>query len=299
MQLRKASTYITRFVKIRAMRYLEGALLQIERIRIALILKRSSELILIFTVGKVGSSTVYESFKRSANINGPVFHIHSLNPERIEARRNYYLSSKRRSVPFHLVQGRALSELLTSYRGRLVVVTLIRDPIQRELSGVFQDSFNFSDSINLDSAEFQHALQSEMRKIVKELPELEWFDRELKEVFDVDFLRNEFDVEKGFKVLQGPNARVGLARVEGLGKSFPEFCTELFQRPISVDLFKANLGEEKFYDEAYKQAKSSVRFSPEELDEVLNSHFINKFYSDMVGTIRKKWGNQELDSKRI
>lgn len=286
---RKFLTYLSRLFKIRVMRYLEGVLLKVERFRIGRILRKSPELILVFTVGKVGSSAVYESFRGADGLNVPVFHVHSLNPQRLKERKAYYLHSKRRSVPFHLVQGEVLGELIPAYGGRIYVVALIRDPIQRELSGVFQDSFNFSDAIDLSGPEFQCAINAEMKKIVSVLPEVEWFDRELKEVFGVDFLGEEFDVEKGFKVLEGGSARVGLARVEGLSGCFSSFCAELFQRPVRVKLVSANLGAEKFYDEAYKSAKSWVRYSAEELEVILNTPFMKKFYPDMYNIIREKW----------
>lgn len=289
MKLKKLYTYCSRFAKIRAMRYFESVLLSIERVRIARILNRSDELVLVFTVGKVGSSAVYESFRSEGGVGAPVFHIHSLNAERLEERRSYYLSSRRKSVPFHLVQGRVLSELIPEYRGRMFVVTLIRDPIQRELSGVFQDSFNFSDSMNLSGGEFARTIQEQMKRIVLGLPEVEWLDREVKGVFGVDFIREDFDVKKGFCVKEGKGARIGLARVEGLEKCFSSFCTELFQRDVAFELLKANLGEEKFYDEAYRQAKASVKYDSEELEVILKMPFMQKFYPDMISVIRDKW----------
>ncbi len=146
----------------------------------------------MYSIGKVGSSTFYNSIKKSKSIKIPIYHIHSLAKEKIAVQKKYYKNSKRKSIPMHLIQSSVISEALKSYSGKLYIFTLIREPISRELSSIFQDSFNFTKQRNLNIDLIEKVITSKIKDLVEELPEYAWFTKELNEVFDIDVFELPF-----------------------------------------------------------------------------------------------------------
>ena len=103
----------------------------------------------MFSISKVGSSSIYNSIKKAKSINIPIYHIHSLSQEQIVVQKKYYKNSNRKSLPMHLIQSSVISDALKNYKGKVYIFTLIREPISREISSVFQDSFNFTKQRNI------------------------------------------------------------------------------------------------------------------------------------------------------
>ena len=284
-------SYLKSRVKIEITKRFGWQLYGLEKRKLTKLLKNSDKLVLIYTIGKVGSSSVYDSLKASAKVNIPVFHIHALNPERIEEQKQYYKDSKRGSVPFHLIQSTVLSELLPGYTGQIHLITLVREPIQRELSSLFQDSFNFTKSSNLMDSEMKTVVEDKVQKMLQKLPEDEWFVNELKHVFGFDIYKMPFDPDSGYWITHDKDQKIALAfiRLENLRSCFSEAMTQLFELEGGLPLVDSNVSDAKFYNEAYKQIKRSISLSGDELNKLLETHFIQKFYADKLDAIRERW----------
>ena len=116
--------------------------------------------LIIYQMGKVGSTSVTKAL-RALSPNYSVYGVHTLRPDNVEQaianyRKNY---SVRRLVPEHLLASRLLVRDLAKGqpRGRWKVITIIRDPIARNISSFFQDielrhpSFQFSERVEHQS----------------------------------------------------------------------------------------------------------------------------------------------------
>ena len=291
MNLKNNISYLKRVAKITLARRFEKQLHFIEKKRLKKIVDDNNKIVLIYTIGKVGSSSVYASLKESKNqIHFPVFHIHSLNPERIKKQKEYYRSSNRKSIPFHLIQSSVLVEILKNYTGKIFVYTFIREPISRELSSLFQDSFNFTTSRKLVRSGMVGLVNTKVKSLTDSLPEEEWFDNELKKVFGFDIYDMNFEPTKGYKILKKKNISLAFARLENLASNFSVINQKLFEENLQVQLVHSNVSEDKFYKQDYKEIKNKINFSNSDLERVLKSRFINKFYPDYKEIIKQKWG---------
>ena len=284
-------SYIKSLVKIQVTKFFEKELYYLEKRKLKKLLKNKDKLVLIYTIGKVGSSSVYDSLKASSKVNMPVFHIHALNPDRIEAQKQYYRNSKRGAIPFHLIQSTVLSELLPTFAGKVYLISLVREPVQRELSSLFQDSFNFTNSKNPVNSDMEEVVKGKMEELLQRLPEDEWFTNELQHVFGFNVYQMPFDPSKGYWVEQDKENNVDLAfvRLENLRTCFSEAMRELFELNDSLQLLDANVSDTKFYNEAYQETKSTIKLSKAELNALIDSTFIQKFYSDHIETLSKRW----------
>lgn len=275
--------------KVFILRYFSDLLAWIDRRRLKSIFDNSDSMVIIYTIGKVASTAVYDSLIAHPKLNKPVFHIHCLNNGRIIEQKAYYKGSKKKSFPFHLIRGQVISEFLPSYKGKVFLITLVREPIARELSSLFQDSLNFSTSLKSLNSEMSKVVESKFRAMVNQLPEDEWFSRELLEVFDIDIYNLAFEVSKGYCIKSDGSLIFGLIRLENLQDRFDPFCRELFGINLPFHLVNSNLGEDKFYVNAYHEVGLQTKFSSEDVSSILNTKFVKHFYSDLTEVIKSRW----------
>lgn len=94
--------------------------------------------IIIYQMGKVGSSTVKATLK-AMNLPFPIFHVHTLNEDHL----HHAWKRVRRSInpyaPQHLIVSSLLIKKIQRHKFPCRFVTLSRAPIERAISFVFED----------------------------------------------------------------------------------------------------------------------------------------------------------------
>jgi len=140
--------------------------------------------ILIYQMGKVGSTTILKSL-RDYGVN-PVYHIHSMNIQNIKMKKEEF---KDKGPPYgtppkHLDKYKKLRPILKENRS-VKIISLVREPIWRNISGFFQNLPKYI------SKEKRRKDLSYLEKIFfrdydrHDRPE-KWFDREIKEVIGME-----------------------------------------------------------------------------------------------------------------
>lgn len=94
--------------------------------------------VIIISFGKVGSSSVYNTLKKT--IPYPVFHVHQISKEGITNSYIEHLNSDRKSIPLHLIISKILRKKLNKYNGPIYLITIVREPISRTISAFFQNT---------------------------------------------------------------------------------------------------------------------------------------------------------------
>lgn len=181
--------------------------------------------VLVYQMAKVASKTVLRSVRRSRP-GQPVFHVHTLTRHGIETMERFYRWCRVPSLPVagHLLVSRYLEEQLRRgvTPGQWKVITLVRDPMARNMSLLFQlggrliPDFRYRcDADTLDPVavfeQFERAFPSQVRC-------MRWFDDELRRVFDVNPFDVPFDRDAGYQVYPGPIADVLLIRTDRLNQ---------------------------------------------------------------------------------
>lgn len=261
---------------------------------------RDREPLLVFSMGKVGTSTVAHSLK-SIVPKVPVYHIHTLCEDRIKQQEEVYKKHFRqlRTIHGHLLNSLFLHHRICRMRRdgiRWKVVTLVRDPIARNVSAFFQSlkttyaDCGFAERI---AAGGDDKLLSDMtRFFVEEVDHnraLSWFDREIKQVFGVDVLAQNFHVDKGFKIYSGDYADILVIRLEDLDRC----AANAFRQFLGLDGFtviKEQLAGQKYYSDVYRQFRAQLTLPTSVLDSVYRSRLAERFYSPQeIKTFRAKW----------
>ncbi len=263
--------------------------------------------LLVFQMGKVGSKSVVNSLAK-IDINRRIYHVHFLDPDLIkkyEIKRKPFLRTKREGALRHIWQYSYLRKWIEQdiTPRRWKIVTLIRDPVARNLATFFENievvSVTSKQEWRLNSAEygFQIVVQKEDLSGLVELffehcrhdTPLVYYDREFKELFDVDVYSGDFPTSKGYEIYQGNNADVLLIRLEDLNRC----ASAAFKALMNIDdfvLLDKNVGDSKDYADLYKDFKEHIHLPDSYLDKLYKSKFSNHFYrKEEISKFRDRW----------
>jgi hypothetical protein len=256
--------------------------------------KCKSEPILVYTMAKVGSESVLQSL-RTVCIEHPIYKIHVLREGRLKELEKYIKvhPHARKLIWNSLYIRKWLDEGSCS---RIKVITLVRDPIARNVSTFFQilyDQFgyNYNEKVRILS----------MKNILEELYELFfekfaehdipiiWFDKELKSIFNIDVYSMDFPKSKGYMIYRVNNIELLLMRLENLN----ECAKKAFKEFLGIRDFKlldANTGSRKDYYIIYKEFIKKVILPDAYLERMYNSKYVHHFYEpNEIETFRSKW----------
>lgn len=254
--------------------------------------------ILVYQMGKVGSSTVYKSLQE-ANLPNRVLFIHFLS-DHLREYRKMHIDAGIFPVPYHLDLGLAVRKRIdTLSQIRCKIISLFRDPIAFEISNLFQ---------NPDLLKADLKTESKVIDPFKAISFLEkgfhrpnvfryvynWFDNELKAIFDIDVFEHPFPTDTGWKVYRGTKAEALVLRMEDLSRIGSIVISEFLGLTESIPLVHANVRSAKNEGKAYQLVKTKFKLSRAFCEEVYSSRFVRHFYSKaMVDEFIRKWSRPE------
>ncbi len=270
------------------------------------ILRKKDVFVLVYQMGKVGSSSVVKSLKAKDIYS---FNVHTFNRENL--RRTEYQFKKlwvpNGPLPFTLWDQQFFARFIrkTKYKHRIKIITLIRDPVARNISHFFQYPNMILEQTPsgyyISSIRYGYEKLLTERSIPKELPKLYyknmdnhdlpllWFDKELKTNFGIDVFDCVFPKERGYKIYSNDRADVLLIKLEMLDKVFGQSFSD-FLNVGAIELLHENIGSKKKSASLYRNFLSFFKLSDDYLDRFYNSKFVSHFYTiEEVELFRQKW----------
>lgn len=260
--------------------------------------------LLVYQMGKVGSMTVYESLK-DARLDLAIYHVHVLSKEGIRWEEDAYFGKsgklfRKSGLPatFSLIQSHYLyKQLAKNNDGKWwKIVTLIRDPIARNVSSLFQiierwfPDFSHRASRGAISTDelteiFFHDLHRKLDPY--ELP-FRWFSAELEPVFGIDVLSSEFSKSAGYKIYKDERVELLLIKVEELDRCFAQAIKEFLG--VDVPLINANVASEKVYYSLYQDFLRALKLPDAYLEKMYSCKYVQHFYSESeISGFMRKW----------
>jgi hypothetical protein len=238
--------------------------------------------ILIYTMGKVGSQSVWRS---------------------LEAAGFDRIASVSELTELHAVIGltnhNAAKEVIAWHQARphereLIVLTIVRDLLARMISGFFQNLTNpkarqfLGDRAAVEKTPIAALVEALDRHVARDDARLfSWFD-EFGVNLSFDPYAAQFPTEFGFASMSLPQARLGIVRTENLQAREPEL-RRLFGSS-RFGLRRRNVSSEKWYGPLYRECLSLYRPSPETLDLYYGSRTMRHFYSEAeISVFRSRW----------
>jgi hypothetical protein len=269
------------------------------------------KLLIVFQMGKVGSTSVVSSLQ-ATKLNMPVLQVHAISQKGINDMEQRYYGDRRSILQGsllpetkHLFLGHYLHSALRSNRNKpgWKLVTLVRDPVARNVSEFFYSVdttksepylYDFYNQYAANSITTEEIVQRFLEVFNEESLEfrlpLLWFDQEFAAATGIDVYASQFPREKGYMRYHAEGFDVLLLKLECLGQCSREAFKEFLELP-DFHLLEANRASQKRYYPAYKEFIQSVRMPESYLSKVYNSKYVRHFYTDEeVESFWKKWG---------
>ena len=153
--------------------------------------------ILVYQMGKVGSSSVTASLK--ARGVESTFHVHRMDPDNIRSVRQGH--ARRNRSPLDERHGELLYRYVIAKRRPGKVITLVREPISRNVSAFFENFTTFTGVAYEDSGfTTDQIIDIFIREYDHSVP-LSWFDVELKKTLGIDIFEHPFPFEAGYATI--------------------------------------------------------------------------------------------------
>lgn len=241
--------------------------------------------ILIFQMGKVGSSSILTSLLE----HGLPFtiHIHRLNPKNIDARAATVDDVLQAS---HLDSERWIYHNITQSDKPVKYITLVRDPLGRAMSHYFENLSYITGVENAQAVMDLPELQAMfIEKYLWEIIAKDWFDDELKPVSGVDVYETPFDAKAGYSIYQRDNTEVLLLKLEISDEDKQKAIADFVGEP-DFKLKRANDTSQKSYAELYRVFRNTLVFPQSVLDKVYSMKMAQHFYTnEEIQKYIEKW----------
>jgi hypothetical protein len=232
-------------------------------------------------MGKVGSTSIYFSLKNKLPA-ADIFHVHFLS--------DYWLKEKlpKTNTYFHgnINYGKKiLYHIQKNPKKRIKIITLIREPIIRDISDFFQNwgsEYNNIDDIGIEK----------VSQIIEENTHeytLNWFDSEFKNYLGFNIYDIPFNKEDGYSIYNLKNADILCLKLESLNKAGEKSLKEFLG--IRINFFNKNTSLDKVGKNLYLEVKEKYKASKNKLSVVYNSKFVKHFYTAKeIEVFEGRWG---------
>jgi Putative capsular polysaccharide synthesis protein len=253
--------------------------------------------IVVYQMGNVGSSAIFNMLTRAAGVTNPVFHVHTLRDDGIG--RNIVDNAdweEKRHIGDSIKVRRLLSS--TPLTGDFPAekkwkwITPVREPIARNLSAFFQNHDRYIPDMlgrwkrgELNVAEIRDAFI----QLYDHTKPLRWFDEEYKALFSLDVFDVPFDHAEGYLAIQTNVFDILLLRSEDLDT----MSTELFGEFVGANGLVVNRtleGSKRPYADVYKAFMEEARFPKQYVDALYDTPYTKLFYSpEQVDGFKQKY----------
>jgi hypothetical protein len=251
--------------------------------------------VLVYQMGKVASKSIVATIGRYPQYRA--FHVHSLDLQGLKQK----IANSRREG--RIRQYVATSEWRTTYdlvvkpERNIKIITLVREPIGRNISAFFQGLDKWA---RVENAHLNVPIETLAETFHRDYPHtrpLTWFDDELKAVTGIDVYAHPFPKADGHQRLRQGRFDVLIMRHD-LPDPVKAKCMSEFLDIPGIEIVRDNESENKAYADCYRAFQAAVRLPPEYIEEMLGSKYARHFYpEDEIERLRGKWMKLEKPAK--
>jgi hypothetical protein len=232
---------------------------------------------LVYTMSKVGTTTLSKSLV-AALPKAHVFHLHFLE--------DYWIDkcSEDENVYNKRVRNEFLDFRALNPHKKIKIITMVRDPISREISGIFQNwDFSFGKRNEILLPE----LLAYVQELKFELP-LTWFSTEFNKYLNFDIFSKPFNHKKGYTLYKQKGVDVICLKLERLNDAGEKAIGRFIGLPISLKT--ENRTSEKSQSQLYDALKRNFKANAKTIELVYNSNYVKHFYSPKeIDEMKMKW----------
>lgn len=246
------------------------------------------DVVLVYSMPKVASSTIRKAIAESTN--RPALHFHNMTREALEADKTWWVEN---SADRHLLwQWRgeyARYRVKLSPRRKWDVVNGVREPIARALSAFFHMGER-AGYLNPEMSPDDIDLDELRSRFIAYYPSYDdWFRREFHPATGIDVYTQPFDWDRGYAVYENDRFRVLTIRQEDLSTKGTHAIAE-FLHEDHVELPRRNTADRKFYHPLYRRFAEQVQLPEQLIESAYSSEQARHFYSPAeLDRFRELW----------
>ena len=246
--------------------------------------------VLVYTAPKVASTAVTAALQAAGQT---VFHVHMISPAGMrdlrEAMRRRGLARMKWDALGLEDIGKAIAAELIAPRHPARVVSLVRDPVARNVSFYFETLDVLWQTERAHERVGLERLLAEFHERFRHDRGVDWFDDEFKPVLGLDVYRHPFPHGKGYQRIDAGPYEVLIMRHD-LDDRVKERClAELVGAP-SVSLTPMNVSAQKPYADVYREFLRRVELPEDYVERLLDSKYARHFYGPgELARFRAKW----------
>lgn len=232
--------------------------------------------VIVYQMAKVGSSAVVSAL-RDARL--PVFHVHRMSADHLQAMRDTRraLGWQVPPVPAHDRLGLRLRRDVIDRGRKAVIVTLVRDPIARNISSYFEHLDAIWGTPNAHESISMERLHRAFLERFTHSEALTWFEDELQAVTGLDVYQTPFP-SCGYSLIQHENLKVLILKTESSDETKARVLTDVLGKRISV-LQRVNETRSKSKALAHRDFIRTLPLGEAYIREMLDSRYCTHFYS--------------------
>lgn len=230
---------------------------------------RSDDSVYLYQMGKVGSTSIERTIPNA-------IHFHTLfrNPPCPP-----WFKSKRSGV--HYVNGLMkdfLKYLTIVFRKEIKIITLVRNPLDRNVSMYFQDLpywyVEYDKAYRVPRDADGMILHEVFEKVFPHLYAIEWFDKEIRRLTGIDIYKYKYDREKGFVKIECGKYKILILEMTLVEQNF-DVVQDFYGKKISF--VTGNESSGKWYGNLYREFRA-FEYPPKLRSEIESSKFYRHFY---------------------
>ncbi len=252
-------------------------------------------------MGKVGSTTVHRSLS-GADLGVEIHKVHYLSDEGVREGKAFY-ENLAQTVPFpHEETTMKLREQIEERMdAHWRVVTLVREPIARDVSQFFQllDLLHpelIDNEGNPKTERIARALTAQfMNYDETKSYTCTWFDKEIKKVFGIDVFRYPFNHQDGFTIIRQNNLDLLILRLEDLNRNFCTSFKRFLDREQPITMVRASSRssqklETVYREPVYDELLGSIKIPKALCEKVYKSKYATHFYEPQeIEAFVRRW----------
>jgi hypothetical protein len=239
--------------------------------------------IFIYQMGKVGSTSIEHGIENAMHVHAFYNRNHTCPPRLMGLAKfglvHFLLRAEQEVLAF-------LLRRVFKRRKNTKIVTLVREPIARNISMFFHDldAYLFSAYTNcMRTRKAPLATRCENSSLLIDVFNsefdhdyaLNWFDNEFAIMTGLNIYDYDFNHDLGYCLIQKPSVEVFCLRTDKIAEridDLTEFCGS------EVNLSAVNRADDKWYHEVYKQFSREYSYSTDKLHKIYNSQFFQHFF---------------------
>jgi len=199
-------------------------------------------------------------------------------------------------APFNERIGPILCNKILKGKRKAQIITLVREPLSRNISAFFQNLQIYIDSDKKDTDyQLKKLIDIFLKEYSHDIP-LQWFNFEFKKATGINIYNYPFPKHKGYMRIKENNIELLLMKLE-IPDTLKERVIADFMHIDNFRLISKNIGKDKTYSKTYQQFKKTVRLPSTYIHEMLSSQYARHFYSEKdISALWVRWYDSQVDS---